>query len=451
MTPTQVRQSINTGYVYSLSSVAALSGLLFGFDTAVINGAIVFLRQEFRLTDGQTEWAASALLVGCLAGSAAAGSVADRYGRRRSLIGAALLFCVSSLWTALPSSLAGFATARLTAGLAIGIASVLAPMYIAEISPAAIRGKLVTLNQMAIVTGILLSYFVNWQLSAIGQSSWRWMFASAAVPSIAFLIALLFIPESPRWLVRQGRESESRAILGRVGGLASADEQIAEIRASLAEETGSFTEILQPRLRRPMMIAILLAVLSQVTGINTVIYYGSVIFKEHAGRAAGDALGANVIIGVINFLCTIVAILFIDRLGRKPLLLAGSAGMGAALVLVAVAFRATPLPANLVLGAVLAYVACFAISLGPGSWVYISELFPTAVRGRAMSIATLALWAACTLVTFTFLTMLRLLGPSGAFLVYAMFCAVAFVFVWRFTPETKGRTLEEISSSWSAS
>jgi sugar porter (SP) family MFS transporter len=438
----------NHSYVYALSAVAALAGLLFGFDTAVINGALVFLRQEFRLTDGETEMAASALLVGCLLGSAAAGALADRYGRRKSLIGAAFLFCVSSLWAALPHSLVEFSAARVVAGLAIGVASVLAPMYIAEIAPAAMRGKLVTLNQMAIVTGILLSYSVNWRLAALGESSWRWMFASAAVPSLAFLIALLFIPESPRWLLRRKRDGEARTILVRLGGAAAADRQVAEIRSSLAEETGSFRELLEPRLRRPLAIAILLAVFSQITGINTVIYYGSVLFKEHGGRAAGDALGANVMIGAINFLCTIAAIALIDRLGRKPLLLAGSAGMGGALVLVAVAFQIGPLPANLVLGGVLAYVACFAVSLGPGSWVYISELFPTAVRGRAMSIATLALWAACTLVTFTFLTMLRVLGPAGAFLVYAFFCGVTFLFVWRFTPETKGRTLEEIGSSW---
>ncbi|MGO9262826.1 MAG: sugar porter family MFS transporter [Bryobacteraceae bacterium] len=442
------REMDNHAYVYLLSAVAALAGLLFGFDTAVINGALVFLRQEFRLTDGQTEMAASALLVGCLLGSAAAGALADRYGRRKSLIGAAFLFCVSSLWTALPHSLGEFSAARVVAGLAIGVASVVAPMYIAEIAPAAMRGKLVTLNQMAIVTGILLSYFVNWRLAALGESSWRWMFASAAVPSLAFLMALQFIPESPRWLLRRKRDGEARTVLVRLGGAAAADRQVAEIRSSLAEETGSFRELLEPRLRRPLAIAILLAVFSQITGINTVIYYGSVLFTEHGGRAAGDALGANVMIGAINFLCTIAAIALIDRLGRKPLLLAGSAGMGAALVLVAVAFQISPLPANLVLGAVLAYVACFAVSLGPGSWVYISELFPTAVRGRAMSIATLALWAACTLVTFTFLTMLRVLGPAGAFLVYAFFCGVTFLFVWRFTPETKGRTLEEISSSW---
>ncbi|MCL5745056.1 MAG: sugar porter family MFS transporter [Acidobacteria bacterium] len=441
-------EAVNRVYVYSLSAVAALAGLLFGFDTAVINGALVFLRQDFRLTDTQTEIAASALLVGCLIGSAGAGALADRYGRRKSLIGSAVLFCISSLWTALPRTLGEFSAARLVAGLAIGVASVLAPMYIAEIAPAGLRGRLVTLNQMAIVSGILLSYFVNWKLAALGASSWRWMFASAAAPSLAFLAALLFIPESPRWLVRGGRGDEARAILARISGDGAALRQMSEIRASLATESGSLRELFEPRLRRPLKVAVLLAVLSQVTGINTVIYYGSILFKEHGGRGAADALGANVMIGGVNFLCTIVAIALIDRLGRKPLLLAGSAGMGISLVLVAAAFQVQPLPANLVLGAVLAYVACFAVSLGPGSWVYISELFPTAVRGRAMSIATLALWAACTLVTFTFLTLLHVLGPAGAFLVYAGFCGVTFLFVWRSTPETKGRTLEEICGSW---
>jgi sugar porter (SP) family MFS transporter len=432
-----------------LSSVAALSGLLFGFDTAVINGALVFLRQDFRLSDAQTEWAASSLLAGCLLGSAVAGALADRFGRKRNLLAAALLFCLSSLWTALPRSLDEFCLARVCAGLAIGVASVLAPMYIAEISPPAARGRLVTLNQMAIVSGILLSYLVNWLLSGLGVSSWRWMFATAAIPSILFFAALGFLPDSPRWLVRRGLVEEAREILARVSGRGAAEVEIEEIRASLAEESGSYRELLEPRLRRPLLIAVAIAVLSQVTGINTVIYYGAVIFKEHGGRAAAsDALLANVIIGGINFLCTIVAIALIDRAGRKPLLIAGCTGMGLALCAVVAAFGMQPLPANLILGGVLTYVAFFAISLGPGAWVYISELFPNAVRGRAMSIATLALWAACTLVTFTFLTLLNWLGPAGAFSVYAAFCAVTLVFVWRFTPETKGRTLEGISQCW---
>jgi sugar porter (SP) family MFS transporter len=441
--------AVNSRYVYGLSAVAALAGLLFGFDTAVINGAIVFLRQEFRLTDAQTEIAASSLLVGALFGAGIAGTLADRSGRKKILLAAAILFCVSSVWTALPHTLWEFTLARFVTGLAIGVASVLAPMYIAEIAPPAVRGKLVTLNQMAIVSGILASYFVNWMLSGYGESSWRWMFATAAIPSLAFFLALLLIPESPRWLLRRNRVEEARATLTRISGPAAAAEQIAEIQASLAEETGSFRELLEPRLRRPLALAVLIAIFSQITGINTVIYYGSVLFKDHGGRAAAsDALGANVIIGAINFLCTIAAIALIDRLGRKPLLLGGTVGMGVALLGVAAAFQMKPIPANLILGFILMYVASFAVSVGAATWVYISELFPTAVRGRAMSVATLALWAACTLVTFTFLSMLRVLGPAGAFCVYAFFCGTMFLFVWRFMPETKGRTLEEISDSW---
>lgn len=436
-------------YLYGLSGAAALSGLLFGFDTAVINGALVFLKEQLRLTDLQTEAAASALLVGCLAGSAVAGHLTDRFGRRKLLLYAALLFCVSSVWTALPRSLVEFAAGRITAGLAIGVASVLAPMYIAEIAPPEMRGRMVTLNQMAIVTGIVLSYLVNWALSGLGPSSWRWMFATASVPSAAFFLALLFIPESPRWLMRWKREDEAQRILARVAGPVVAAAEVKQIRESLAEESGGYRELFSPAMRRPLLVAVLLAILSQVTGINTVIYYGSLLLKEHGGRGgAADAMGANVMVGIVNFLATIVAISLIDRVGRKPLLLVGSAGMGVLLVALAFCLRLNPVPADLVLALILGYVAFFALSLGPGTWVYISELFPTAIRGRAMSVATLSLWGACTLITMTFLTLVNTFGAGGAFLIYASLCAVTFVFVLKLAPETKGRTLEEISSSW---
>ncbi len=446
----QPAQSVaNRPYLYGLSGAAALSGLLFGFDTAVINGALIFLKEQLRLTEVQTEAAASALLVGCLFGSAIAGHLTDRFGRRKLLLQAALLFCISSIWTALPRSLAEFAAGRFTAGLAIGVASVLAPMYIAEIAPPAIRGRMVTLNQMAIVTGIVLSYFVNWVLAGLGPTSWRWMFGAAAIPSAAFFIALLFIPESPRWLMRWKRDDEARRILTRVAGAAAADEQARQIRESLAEESGSYRELFSAQMRRPLAIAVLLAVFSQVTGINTVIYYGALLLKEHGGRGgAAEAIGANVLVGIVNFLATILAIALIDRLGRKPLLLIGSAGMGTLLVALAFCLRLNPVPANLVLALILGYVAFFAISLGPGTWVCISELFPTAIRGRAQSIATLSLWAACTLITMTFLTLVKALGAGGAFLVYAVLCAVTFLFVLKLVPETKGRTLEEISRTW---
>jgi SP family arabinose:H+ symporter-like MFS transporter len=442
---------MNRAYVYAIAAAAAVSGLLFGFDTAVINGALVLLKEQFHLSDVQTEAAASALLVGCLIGSGGAGSLTDRFGRKRVLLAAATLFCLSSLATALPRNLWEFAVARVAAGLAIGAASVLAPMYIAEVAPPSTRGRLVTLNQMAIVTGILLAYFVNWMLADLGASAWRWMFAAAAVPSVVFFAALLPIPESPRWLMARGRVDEASRILARITGPKEAQRQMVEIRAGLAEESGSWSELLQPRLRKPLGLAIGLAILCQVTGINTVIYYGSILFREHAGSAsASDAIGANVIIGAVNFAATLVAVGIIDRAGRRRLLLAGSAGMGAAMFLLGLAFRVSPPPTRLVLALVLVYIASFAVSLGAVVWVYIAELFPTRVRGRAMSVGTFFIWAACLLVTMTFLSLVRALSPSGAFWVYGGLCAVTFVFVWAYAPETKGRSLEEIQKAFTA-
>lgn len=448
-TSLETGSTVNRAYVYGIAAVAAISGLLFGYDTAVINGALVFLRDEFRLSDFQTEIAAGSLLAGCIAGSSAAGSLSDRYGRRLTMLVAAILFCLSSLGTALPRTLLEFTVARFIAGTAIGVASVVAPLYIAEVSPAVTRGRLVTLNQMAIVTGILISYYISWLLSGLGTGSWRWMFASAGVPSAILFVFLLLIPESPRWLLKQNRGAEALVTLRRINGEVAAAREAAAITDGLAAESGTFRELLAPHLRRPLAIAVLLAIFSQITGINTVIYYGSILFREHGGQgSATSAIGANVIIGAVNFLCTIIAVMFIDRAGRKPLLLVGSAGMALALGTLALAFRMTPAPATLILVLVLAYVACFAVSLGPGSWVYISELFPTAVRGRAMSIATLCLWLACLAVTLSFLTLVQLFGASGAFALYAALCVATFVFVWQFTPETKGRSLEQIQEFW---
>jgi MFS transporter, SP family, arabinose:H+ symporter len=435
-------------YVYLVSMVAAVSGLLFGFDIAVINGAIIFLREQFALSELQTEVAASALLVGCVAGASVAGTLSDRLGRRRILIVSALLFAVSSLGAALPRNLGEFTAARFIGGIAIGVASVLAPLYIAEVAPPAIRGRLVSLNQMAIVTGILLAYLVNWGLAGVGPTGWRWMFAAAAVPSTAFFLALLAVPESPRWLSKQGRYDEAFRILSRVGGKEHAAAEIRQIEAAIAEETGSLAELFQPGLRTPLMIAVVLAVLQQVTGINTVLFYGSIIFKEHAGNAESAAIGANVLVGVVNFLSTIVALWIIDKVGRKALLIVSAAGMALAQTALGVAFLIEPRPAKLILGIILFCAASFAVGLGPGVWVMMSELFPTRIRGRAMSIATISLWLACVALTGTFLTLVKALGASGAFWIYALMCVVTVIFVWRVTPETKGRTLEEIEGFW---
>jgi sugar porter (SP) family MFS transporter len=438
-------QQGSSRYVYLPAAVAAIGGLLFGFDTAVINGAIVFLKSQFGLTDAQTEIAASSLLLGCVVGASLAAFTSDRFGRKRVLLAAAALFTLSSLGSALPRDLTQFVIARVIGGLAIGIASTLSPLYIAEISPAKSRGLMVSLNQLAIVIGILLSYSVNYLLTGAGPANWRWMFASAAVPSVCFLIALLFISESPRWLVQKGREREAEHFLSQMVGSEAAMVEIKSIQETLAEESGN---LFDPALRKPLVVAILIALFSQFTGINTIIYYGSLVFLEHVPhQTATTALWANVMIGAINFIATLVGMALIDRAGRKPLLMSAFAGMALSLVSVSAAihFGASAL---LVLVFVLIYVACFAVGIGTGTWVMMSEICPARIRGRAMSIATIFLWCGTLLVTLTFLSLVHVLTAPGTFLLYAVVSIAAFLFVWRLVPETKGRTLEEIDHWW---
>ena len=435
-------------YLYLAAAVAAIGGLLFGFDTAVINGAIVFLRRQFALTDSQTEIGASSLLLGCVFGAGLAAFTTDRFGRKKLLLLAAALFAASSIATALPRDLTEFVIARLVGGVAIGVASTLSPLYIAEISPARSRGLLVSVNQLAIVTGILLSYGVNYGLAGTGSANWRWMFASAAVPSAFFLLALLFVSESPRWLVQNGRETEAEEVLSRIEGRDSARVEIEAIRAAVVEESGS---VLDPAFRKPVVIAVLIALFSQFTGINTIIYYGSLVFLEHVpNQTASSALWANVMIGAINFGATLVGMNLIDRVGRKPLMMGAFAGMAISLMGVSATIRAQA-SAWLVVCLVLTYVACFAIGIGTGTWVLMSEICPTRIRGRAMSIATVFLWCGTLLVTLTFLSLVRVLTAPGAFLLYAIVCIAALLFVRLIVPETKGRSLEEIESWWLAS
>ena len=433
--------------MYLPAAVAAIGGLLFGFDTAVINGAIVFLKRQFALTDAQTEFGASSLLLGCVFGATLAAFTSDRLGRKKLLLAAAALFTVSSIGTALALNLSEFVLARLLGGLAIGLASTLSPLYIAEISPARIRGLMVSVNQLAIVTGILLSYSVNYGLTGAGPSNWRWMFASAAVPSVFFLLALLSVPESPRWLVQNGRETEAEQFLSRINGSDAAHSEIRAIRAAVAEESGN---VLDPAFRKPLVVAVLIGLFSQFTGINTIIYYGSLVFLEHVPKqTASTALFANVMIGAINFAATILGMYLIDRAGRKPLMTSAFAGMAVSLVGVAAAIRLQA-PAIVVLLFVLIYVACFAVGIGTGTWVLMSEICPTRVRGSAMAIATVFLWCGTLVVTLTFLSLVRVLTAPGAFLLYAVVCVAAFLFVRFAVPETKGRSLEEIESWWLA-
>jgi sugar porter (SP) family MFS transporter len=452
MNPTNAHESArakdgSARYLYLPAAVAALGGLLFGFDTAVINGAIVFLKRQFALTDSQTEFGASSLLLGCVLGASLAAFTSDRFGRKKSLLAAAALFTVSSIGAALPRNITEFVIARVLGGLAIGLASTLSPLYIAEISPARIRGLLVSVNQLAIVTGILLSYSVNYGLTGAGPANWRWMFASAAVPSAFFLVTLLSVPESPRWLVQKGRDAEAENILSRIKGREAAQTEIHAIRAAVAEESGN---VFDAAFRKPLVVAVLIGLFSQFTGINTIIYYGSLVFLEHVpNQTASSALFANVMIGAINFVATILGMYLIDRAGRKPLMTSAFAGMGAALVGVAASihFHGPPFA---VLLFVLIYVACFAVGIGTGTWVLMSEICPNRIRGRAMSIATLFLWCGTLIVTLTFLSLVRVLTAPGAFLLYAVICVAAVLFVKMVVPETKGRSLEEIENWWLA-
>ena len=433
------------GSTYLAAMVAAIGGLLFGFDTAVINGAIVFIKRQFGLSDTQTEIAASSLLLGCVVGASVAAFTSDRFGRKRVLLAAAALFTLSSIGAALPRDLTEFAVARLLGGVAIGIASTLSPLYIAEISPAQQRGLLVCLNQLAIVAGILLSYSVNYLLTGAGPANWRWMFASAAVPSIAFLFTLLLIPESPRWLVQKGRVQEAERFLVQSVGPQTAVTEIEAIRDAIAEERG---ELLDPTFRKALVVAIVIALASQFTGINTIIYYGSIVFLEHVPhQTASTALWANVIIGAINFVATIAGMLLIDRSGRKRLLSSAFGGMALSLVGVSAAIRFQA-SGTVVLILVLTYVACFAVGVGTGTWVLMAEICPTRVRGRAMAVATVCLWCGTLLVTLTFLSLVNLFTAAGVFLFYAVISIGAFFFVWRGVPETKGKTLEEIERYW---
>jgi SP family arabinose:H+ symporter-like MFS transporter len=436
-------------YVVLLAATTAISGFLFGFDTAVINGVLLLLRRQFALSNLQTEIAASSLLLGCLLGAAGASMIGDRYGRRKSLIASALLFAFSSISTALASTVMIFSAARLSGGLAIGLASVLTPVYIAEISPSNNRGTLVSLNQLAIVVGILTAYLVNWQVARLGESSWRWMLAVAAIPSIAFLFGLLLIPESPRWLISIGRLDQGERVLARIFGEQTAKQQVEAVEQAAAGEEGSWHEVLSPNMRKRLAVGMLLALFSQITGINTVLYYGSIIVSEHfPGQSTSMALVANVIVGAVNLLLTIVAMIFLDRWGRRAILMISSGGMGVALtfLVIGLIYGVSPL---LMLASILLYVAFFALGMGPGPWLIISEIFPTKVRSRAASLATSTLWSGTLLVTFTFLSLVKILNLWGTLAIYGALSGLCCIFVWKMVPETKGRTLEQIQQAWS--
>lgn len=446
-------------YLTLICLVATLGGLLFGYDTGVISGAIGPLVDRFGLSPKMEGWAASCALVGCIFGAAFAGVISDRIGRKKLLVISAVFFLVSALGTALPRDLTVFIIFRFLGGLGVGAASMTSPMYIAEISPARIRGRMVSVNQLAIVSGFLVVYFVNYYIALgrsddwLAQTGWRWMFGSESLPAILLLLLLFFVPESPRWLTKQGRPDEARRILTRVDGPDHAANEMAEITDAIARESGSVMQLLRPGMRIVLIIGIVLAVLQQVTGINVFLYYGTEIFKSMAGATVDAALLQQIVVGSANLTFTIIAIWSVDKIGRKPLMMIGALGMGVSLAALGLAACFDRIGASLLVF-VLGYIACFALSVGPVTWVILSEIFPTKIRGRAMAIATCCLWLANFAVSQTFPMMdenpwlVRQFNHGFPFWIYAVFCAVLFLFVWRAVPETKGKTLEEIEQHW---
>jgi MFS transporter, SP family, galactose:H+ symporter len=440
-------------YVAMVTLVAATGGLLFGFDTGVISGAIMFITPAFALSPAAVGLLVSVVTLGALFGALGGGSLADRFGRRPTLIGAGALFVVSALASAFASGLSVLIVSRLVIGVAVGLTSGTAPMYIAEMAPAAVRGRLVSLFQLAVTVGILVSYICDHALAP--HEAWRWMLGLGAVPGLILFFGMLSMPESPRWLLKSGAKATARSVLLKIRDPKEAGIEESEIEKDLAhEQPAAWSELLDRSLRPALIIGVGLAIFQQVTGINTIIYYAPIIFRQAGLSSASTALAATSGIGVVNVFSTIVAIWLVDRVGRKPLLLAGLTGMTLSLGLLGGAQLFGPalnfspqLAAPVTVACVGVFIVCFAFSLGPIVWLMISEIFPNRVRARAAAVATAANWLANFVVSLTFPILRSLMGPS-LFLLYAAMAIAAMIFIAGWVPETRGKTLEEIALMW---
>ncbi len=461
----------NWSYLLPICLVATLGGLLFGYDTGVISGAIEPLTARFALGDFMKGWASGCVLIGCAAGVLLVGPLSDRFGRKLAMFLAALMFLASALGTALAGDIWTFILFRIIGGLGIGIASISTPMYIAEITPGQIRGRLVAVNQIAIVGGIAVTAFLNYYIAHsqgdpvlpanqawLIHTGWRWMFGTGIAPAALFALLLLPIPESPRWLIERKQEAKARRILEKVGGAAFAVGEFNGIQTALAQEPGNWRELFSRKLRRPLFLGIALAVLQQVTGINVFLYFGATIFKTMSANTGVDAgLLTQIIINGACVLFTVIAITTVDKWGRRPLMLVGAVGMGLSLVGMGVMAQSGADPSAASQGMllfILLYIACFGLSVGPVTWVILAEIFPTAVRGRALGLATFFLWTADYAVTQTFPMMdakdswfVAEFHHAFPFYVYAAFC-LGLLAVMCFVPETKGKSLEEIEKDW---
>jgi SP family arabinose:H+ symporter-like MFS transporter len=442
-------------FVIFVTAVAAIGGFLFGYDTAVINGANSYLTEHMHLNSTQQGLAGASAIAGCIPGAMFAGFLSDRFGRRKLLFLCAMLYAISGLLSAIPNTFAEFLSARFISGLGIGASSMICPVYIAEIAPEKWRGRLGTLFQLGIVTGIFLTLFINKVIQGLGDEAWntahgwRWMLGMEVVPAVAFIAMLFAVPESPRWLAQRGRDDEARRVLERAGGIAHAETEMKAIREAMHFEEGRFSELLRGPFLRPLLIAVVVMACSQFCGINAIMYYSTKIFSA-AGGGQNAAFASSVWVGLINFAFTFVAIGFVDKAGRRPLLLIGTAVQVIALALVGWMFHEQASGIGLLVCVIL-FIAAFAMGMGPVGWLFCSEIFPNKLRGRAMSLAALTVWVSCYVVaqTFPMLNDSPAFGPAKTFWAYAAVSLFSFVFVLALVPETKGRTLEEIEKMWS--
>jgi MFS transporter, SP family, galactose:H+ symporter len=446
-----VREDNSSGFVYVAAAISALGGMLFGYDTGVISGAILFISKDFSLTQLQVEIVVSCVLIGALIGAMTGGVLADRFGRRRVIIATATLFVGGAIVTALSPTFTLLISGRISVGAAIGVASFTTPLYISEVSPVKIRGRLVSINQVALTSGIVISYLVDYALADI--QGWRWMFGLAAVPAAILAVGMFCLPESPRWLVSKNLIDSARTVLERIRRTKDVGTELDDIQSSLAVQSGGWRDLFTPLIRPALIVGVGLAILQQITGINTVIYYAPMIFEFTGAKSASASILATIGVGVVNVAMTVVALLLVDRVGRRPLLLIGLTGMIIGLSVLGLAFQLPSLSGSLGWIAELSlmlYVGAFAIGLGPVFWLLISEIYPLKIRGVAMSVATSANWGANLFVALTFLTLIQATGRSSTFWIYGLVGIGAWLFTWFYVPETKGRSLEDIESHWKA-
>lgn len=436
-------------YLFGVSAIAALAGLLFGFDTGIISGALLFIQNDFVISTEMKELIVSSVLLGAMVGSLCSGRLADRYGRRRLMLLVSSLFVTGTLIASLATQVYAILIGRLFIGVAIGIGSYTAPLYIAEVSPFELRGALVSLNQLAITIGILCSYIINYIFTNV-DGSWRWMFGIGLIPAVLLSLGMILLPESPRWLVKQNLVDKAIGILRQLRDTHDVMDEVNDIKHSLTRRQASFREIFSPWVRPVLFLGAMLGLIQQVSGINTIIYYAPTIFQLAGFHDASSSILATVGIGIVNVIATVFAILFLDRLGRRPLLLIGLIGMCLTLFGLSLAFSMGVEESSLrwiAISCTFLYIICFAFSLGAILWLMVSEIFPLEVRATAMGVAVFSCWFWNFIVSVSFLTLLNKLGPSETFFVYGSLCVLSLIFCYFKVPETNGITLEQIEEN----